>query len=118
MKEEFSSKRVDASNQNRSSNASNQNRRTQRAQSVQPTTTDQLHGRANFQAKRFNSMMKSPRAERSQSLTRTFPLSKSISATSMVSIASTVNKSENENAKIAEMHRLPTVLHIPDIKPR
>lgn len=95
-------------------------RRVQRAQSVQPTTGEQLHGRANFQAKRFNSTVKSPRAERSQSVTRSSPLTKSISTASMASMASTVSRypNDNEAAKDAEMHRLPTVLHIPDIKPR
>ena len=47
-------------------------------------------------------------------MTRTFPLTKSISTASNIG---NINN-ENETAKNAEMHRLPTVLHIPDIKPR
>ena len=55
-------------------------RRTQRSQSVQPMMSAQtqstqapaLHGKANFQAKRFNTQVRSPRSERSQSVTRYF----------------------------------------------
>ena len=90
-----------------------------RAQSVQPVSSEPLHGKANFQAKRFNTTIKSPRnerarSERAQSMTRSFPLTKSISTASNIG---NIND-DNETAKNAEMHRLPTVLHIPDIKPR
>ena len=94
-------------------------RRSFRSHSVQPVTSEQqLHGRANFQAKRFNTVKKDEirseraRSERAQSMTRSFPLTKSISTTS------NINMEERDAAKDAEMHRLPTVLHIPDIKPR
>ena len=93
-------------------------RRNFRSQSVQPVTSEPLHGKANFQAKRFNTVKRDEgrteraRSERAQSMTRSFPLTKSIST------ASNINNVERDTAKDAEMHRLPTVLHIPDIKPR
>ena len=106
-------------NENREDHHENVSRRT-RSQSVQPISSEPLHGKANFQAKRFNTTVKSPRterarSERAQSMTRSFPLTKSISTASNIGNNS---NNENETAKNAEMHRLPTVLHIPDIKPR
>ena len=106
-------------NANKEDHHENVSRRT-RSQSVQPISSEPLHGKANFQAKRFNTTVKSPRAERArseraQSMTRSFPLTKSISTASNIGNNS---NNENETAKNAEMHRLPTVLHIPDIKPR
>ena len=93
-------------------------RRNFRSHSVQPVTSEPLHGKANFQAKRFNTMKRDEvrteraRSERAQSMSKSFPLTKSIST------ASNINIAERDTAKDAEMHRLPTVLHIPDIKPR
>ena len=39
---------------------------------TQSTQAPALHGKANFQAKRFNTQVRSPRSERSQSVTRYF----------------------------------------------
>merc|ERR1719232_917022 len=53
-------------NENREDHHENVSRRT-RSQSVQPISSEPLHGKANFQAKRFNTTVKSPRAERARS---------------------------------------------------
>ena len=45
---------------------------------------------------------------RAQSVSRSFPLSKSLSTASNI----------NQPSTNTEINRLPTVLHIPDIKPR
>ena len=80
-----------------------------RAQSVQPTTQSNTMSPKNSRELNhsdhgFNTLS-SPRSVRSQSVMRTYPLSKSLSTASNIQ-------------KVTELNRPATVLHIPDIKPR